>query len=865
VHDRVPQVANKRAKIDKLKAENESVERDVTRFNEREALRATAAEMKTKVPWLVFGQAKTRWADAKTELAELKKNIIAEEGKLKHLKTPMVRAKDELDGAVAKHKKCAAARKALVAKQHVLIETMESEVIEHEAIAERLTRAREAAQNRERRIREREKKLRDAEAARARAPSVPEDRDDELKALRAKRVEMNSELRAVEEEHEELTRKMQQPQHTVEHASKRLAVLNSVRGQRLAKAREVSKRQRLGEFDEYVRENANYFVKPVLGPILTLMECADQTHRNMLSQSIANNVFGAYVTQTKADYDKVSATARAMRCDVFLVEKSVWSEPDVSHLRELGVTHRLDQTFDAPAVIKTVLCNVSSLHKAYALKSMPGAQVERIVKTTEVRRAFTPDTAYASSTSRYDASAVAITVRDLRVSNTFQGGVDERERGELEKRVEGARREVAALAKTKGVIQERRKRLETEIERVAARQKNLAAVASSVREEIRRLDGAVASARGYLERDSRATDVDKIERETKRDASASLKKRVKTALEAAAVTAEAAEKTHELTTRALRCKELHVQYEYFKDEWNTASETNNRLRDELRPSEERLRTLKQAARDLRVPAMEATNGRDPGKDAALEAKFAQWDNDLAILEESVRMIEDEADAIMCPNEAVLEDYKARQRQVETIEAGLVDQERSLEGSAAEIDALRAVWTPKLRRLVETINENFKRNFAAIGCAGEVRLREDPRGDRLDLWKLEIWVKFRAATDMHILDAHRQSGGERSVSTMLYLISLQELTRAPFRVVDEINQGMDPVNERKIFKRMTDAASKDSTPQTFLLTPKLLNNLQYTEDCTVLCIFNGPWIAEVAKKWRALQEALQPVPPPDTPP
>ena len=74
------------------------------------------------------------------------------------------------------------------------------------------------------------------------------------------------------------------------------------------------------------------------------------------------------------------------------MEKSVWSEPDVSHLRELGVTHRLDQTFDAPAVIKTVLCNVSSLHKAYALKSMPGAQVERR-EDTEVRRAFTPDTA----------------------------------------------------------------------------------------------------------------------------------------------------------------------------------------------------------------------------------------------------------------------------------------------------------------------------------------------------------------------------------------------------------------------------------------------------------------------------------------
>jgi len=858
-------VTNKRAKIDKLKAENASVERDVTRFNEREVLRATAAEMKRKVPWLVFGQAKTRWADAKTKLAALKKNIIAEEAKLKHLKTPMVKAKDELDLAVAKHKKCAAARKATTSKQRDLIETMETQGIEYLAILERLSTAKEESQNRERRIREREKKLRDAESARARGPSVPESNDDEIKELRAKRVTMNSELRAVEEEHEELARKMQQPQHTVEHASRRLAVLNSVRGQRLAKAREVSKRQRLAEFDEYVRENANYFVKPVLGPILTLMECADSNHRNMLSQSISNTVFGAYVTQTKADYDKIHATARAMKCDVFLVDKCTWSEPDVSHLTHLGVTHRLDQTFDAPAVIKTALCNVSSLHKAYALKPMPGAQVEKIVQTTEVRRAFTPDTAYASSTSRYDASARSITVRDLRASNTFQGGVDERERAELEKRAEGARKEVAALAKTKGVILDRRKRLEADVERVAARQKNLTTIASQVREEIRRLDGAVASARGYLERDSRATDVKKIERETKRDASSSLRSRVKTATDVAAATADAAGKTHELTERALRCKELHAQYEYFKDEWNTASETNNRLRDELRPAEEELRKLKDKARELRVPAMEATNGRDPGKDAELEARFAQWDNDLPILQESIRMIEDEADAIMCPNEAVLEDYRARQRQAEEIEAGLVGQERSLGTAVAEIDALRAKWTPKLRRLVDTINENFKRNFAAIGCAGEVRLREDPIGDRVDLWKLEIWVKFRAATDMHILDAHRQSGGERSVSTMLYLISLQELTRAPFRVVDEINQGMDPVNERKIFKRMTDAASKDSTPQTFLLTPKLLNNLKYTEDCTVLCIFNGPWIADVAKKWRALQQALQPVPPPDTPP
>ena len=53
--------------------------------------------------------------------------------------------------------------------------------------------------------------------------------------------------------------------------------------------------------------------------------------------------------------------------------------------------------------------------------------------------------------------------------------------------------------------------------------------------------------------------------------------------------------------------------------------------------------------------------------------------------------------------------------------------------------------------------------------------------------MQIRVKFRAEDDLHVLDAHRQSGGERSVSTMMYLMALQDISSCPFRVVDEINQ------------------------------------------------------------------------------
>lgn len=126
--------------------------------------------------------------------------------------------------------------------------------------------------------------------------------------------------------------------------------------------------------------------------------------------------------------------------------------------------------------------------------------------------------------------------------------------------------------------------------------------------------------------------------------------------------------------------------------------------------------------------------------------------------------------------------------------------------------------------------------------------------------------------MTTLDSHRQSGGERAVSTIFYLMSLQSLTNSPFRVVDEINQGMDPRNERLVHKRMVgiacgnadvhtdnhtnpgrDGVERDDKgledshgekwagSQYFLITPKLLHNLTYERGMRVLCIASGEYM------------------------
>ena len=83
-----------------------------------------------------------------------------------------------------------------------------------------------------------------------------------------------------------------------------------------------------------------------------------------------------------------------------------------------------------------------------------------------------------------------------------------------------------------------------------------------------------------------------------------------------------------------------------------------------------------------------------------------------------------------------------------------------------------------------------------------------------------------------------SGGERSIATIMYLLALQKLTPCPFRVVDEVNQGMDATNERRALNAIIKSCSDASTSQFFFITPKLLVDLEYTHDVTALIVFNG---------------------------
>ncbi|KAF8589644.1 P-loop containing nucleoside triphosphate hydrolase protein [Ramaria rubella] len=195
---------------------------------------------------------------------------------------------------------------------------------------------------------------------------------------------------------------------------------------------------------------------------------------------------------------------------------------------------------------------------------------------------------------------------------------------------------------------------------------------------------------------------------------------------------------------------------------------------------------------------------------------------------------------------VIAAYEARQNEIATLQESVKTKEKKFRRLQEQIQKTRDRWYPALTELVTAIGEKFSAAFdqAGINCAGEIRIAEN---EEYDKWAIEIFVKFRDGEPLTLLTGQRQSGGERSLTTILYLMSLTEYARAPFSLVDEINQGMDQRYERAVHDQLVEVTCKADSGQYFLITPKLLPGLQYHKSMKILCVNNGEWLPESSLK------------------
>ena len=109
--------------------------------------------------------------------------------------------------------------------------------------------------------------------------------------------------------------------------------------------------------------------------------------------------------------------------------------------------------------------------------------------------------------------------------------------------------------------------------------------------------------------------------------------------------------------------------------------------------------------------------------------------------------------------------------------------------------------------------------------------------------LELTVGFRGSSPV-VLDAYVQSGGERTVAIMAFLLALQQYLKSPIRAVDEFDVHMDPVNRETMMRMLLSHIEANKDVQFIVITPSQISVL--SEKVNIIFVQNVQGRSEVIK-------------------
>ena len=159
-------------------------------------------------------------------------------------------------------------------------------------------------------------------------------------------------------------------------------------------------------------------------------------------------------------------------------------------------------------------------------------------------------------------------------------------------------------------------------------------------------------------------------------------------------------------------------------------------------------------------------------------------------------------------------------------AAVVDE--NLKKTMEEIEERRWKWRETLDSILDKVSETYQEFLSKIEATGRVRLINT---EDIEEAGLELLVGFRGA-EPQVLDAFTQSGGERSVATMLFLLALQQYLRSPFRAVDEFDVHMDPRNREVISEMLLKLMADTRDSQYVTITPGQITAVEEAHVITV---------------------------------
>lgn len=600
----------------------------------------------------------------------------------------------------------------------------------------------------------------------------------------------------------------------------------------------------------WLRNNANLFKGKIYEPVMLEISIRDPRMAHAVEGSVNFLTMKTFVCELQEDYDLFGKMMESQRLRVNFCDRGKTRRLDQferpatqAELQDYGFDSYIIDSIEGPDIILRYLCDDFHLQKVPVALDDRNVNIPKVGSSGKFQRFIAGRNSHQILRSNYGSNQSQTSTRSLQQARIFNQSIDQDMKRRLDDtllRIENEKNKndgrVSSINEQKEVLQARAGKLKEQLQNMEQEKESMLN-ASKLWEKDRL---ALSMAETELEKERSRPTLEHQKEQLNRQIDDICEQCAVLLERLCAMVSNQVKKGALLDTFLLQSLHHHEKLQALASLKDSKEQLCNEAKESLRSIVELTEKAKVEFRDLQTELRAKTD--------LVSASTLQKVRELMVQKESSdelerRLNEENANLAMITSvdPDALETYEARRKELKISQDKIQEYQAKKRTVDQKVEKYEKKWIPALQNLVKDVDQKFSKAFAAVGNAGEVSILKN---EDYEKWGIAIKVKFRAEGELQQLDAQRQSGGERSISTITYLLSLTEMSRAPFSVVDEINQGMDQKYERQVHNHMVKVTCENANAgQYFLITPKLLPDLSYHERMRVLIIYNGEWLPE----------------------
>jgi len=249
----------------------------------------------------------------------------------------------------------------------------------------------------------------------------------------------------------------------------------------------------------------------------------------------------------------------------------------------------------------------------------------------------------------------------------------------------------------------------------------------------------------------------------------------------------------------------------------------------IRVTESDLHDLERSAREYKAELEKmAPELENAGQRMETSRQPYEVSEELKLVSAHIQKMQDVPDDA----EKIYNDYSGN---IEELKVKLAQLQENKKSMLTELGSRKEVWKKAMEDLVEAVDPSYQTVLSAADASGFIRFE---LADNIEDAGLDLYVGFRGGAPT-TLDPFTQSGGERSVALMAFILSLQARIVSPLRAMDEFDIHMDPKNREAMFKMILSQIKQREASQYIVITPSILTVFDKSAHVITVQAVHGP--------------------------